>query len=134
MAETDTELSSQPHPIGAALGYEPRDLSAAGLAKILAAVGATMAAVIGVCFLTLHFYAAQDMRDQRPLTREERIVLTPPLPRLQTTTRGEITRLHGHDRAMLDTYAWLDADHETARIPIARAMALVVGHSLDAPP
>jgi hypothetical protein len=134
MASTDEIDSAVPHPDGPALGYEPRDLSATGLAKILAVVGATMAAVIGVCFLTLHYYAAADHRDQRPLTREERIVLTPPLPRLQTTTLGEITRLRAHDREMLNSYAWLDADHATARIPIARAMALVVGHSLDAAP
>jgi hypothetical protein len=35
---------------------------------------------------------------------------------------------------LLNSYAWIDAAHTRARIPIDRAMALMIGQPLDPPP
>ncbi len=44
---------------------------------------------------------------------------------LQTNPGQDLRAFMAEKRALLDTYAWLDAGHSVARIPIERAMALV---------
>lgn len=73
--------------------------------------------------------------DDRPaLTAEQTAVIPPPAPNLQTDALADIARLTKGQDKLLDTYAWIDADHTRARIPIDRAMALTVGRKLDSAP
>ena len=58
-----------------------------------------------------------------------------PSPELQTLPEEDLTRFEAAQRARLTTYAWVDRDHNIARIPIDQAMQLVAGrgqHAYDA--
>ncbi|MCK1317331.1 hypothetical protein IVB32_29900 [Bradyrhizobium sp. 23] len=58
-----------------------------------------------------------------------------PSPELQTSPEDDLTRFEAAQRARLTTYAWVDRDHNIARIPIDQAMQLVAGrgrHAYDA--
>jgi hypothetical protein len=50
----------------------------------------------------------------------------PPQPRLQTHPGHELARLRGRERRELNTYGWVDRDGGVVRIPIDRAMQLMV--------
>ncbi|HEV2704130.1 MAG TPA: hypothetical protein VGV09_21075 [Steroidobacteraceae bacterium] len=48
----------------------------------------------------------------------------PPQPRLQAHAPADLSALRAQQESLLSQYAWLDAAHSTARIPIARAMTI----------
>jgi hypothetical protein len=54
----------------------------------------------------------------------------PPAPRLQVHPAGDLTKLHAAENAQLEGAGWVDRRSGTVRIPIDRAMALVVQRGL----
>ena len=58
-----------------------------------------------------------------------------PTPRLQTDDGNEeIAEMHAREDLVLDHYSWVDRSSGKVRIPIARAMELVVQHGLPVAP
>jgi hypothetical protein len=49
-----------------------------------------------------------------------------PEPRLQIDPQSELGQVQERDREVLNSYAWVDRDSGVVRIPIERAMELVV--------
>jgi hypothetical protein len=103
---------------------------------VLAAVAAfvvTLLIFLGMRWLLGH-YLAQDAAlspPANPLTSTYGRQL-PPEPRLQTAPVQELQRLRAAEEGVLTTYAWVDEATGTVRIPIARAMELVVKRGLPA--
>ena len=59
-----------------------------------------------------------------------------PAPELQTSPQADLARFEAEQQARLSGYAWVDRDHDIARIPVDEAMQLVAGrgqHAYDAP-
>jgi len=54
----------------------------------------------------------------------------PPAPRLQSDPPLELERLRAEEKARLETYGWVNREQGIARIPIERAMDLVIEHGL----
>jgi len=54
----------------------------------------------------------------------------PPEPRFQTDPHAELLRLRAAEDSMLTTYGWVDRDSGMARIPVARAMALIADRGM----
>ena len=48
----------------------------------------------------------------------------PPKPRLQAHPQVDLAKFRAEKRALLSSYAWTDAQHDFARIPIQRAMQI----------
>jgi hypothetical protein len=91
----------------------------------------------GVFGLILFTVAAMWLVLQRLEIREERLSepasplasygpQEPPRPRLQTDPRADLEALRSSERAQLEGYGWVDRDAGTVRIPIDRAMSLLV--------
>ena len=81
----------------------------------------------------LMWWLSISMRDQRiaqnpppPALPEARQTYRPPPPRLQTSPEQELREMLAEDARALTTYAWVDKEAGVARIPIARAMELLV--------
>jgi hypothetical protein len=53
-----------------------------------------------------------------------------PGPRLQSDPNEDMAKLRGEEAAALTTYAWLAADKTVARIPIDRAMEILLASGL----
>jgi hypothetical protein len=60
---------------------------------------------------------------ERPLTAEQKL---PPEPRLEIDPQAHLARLHAEEDEVLRTYGWVDKPNGVVRIPIDRAMALMV--------
>jgi len=60
----------------------------------------------------------------------------PPLPRLQTTPEDELAEMRREEARILDSYGWADEKAGLARVPIERAIELLVdkGDVVIAPP
>ncbi len=58
-----------------------------------------------------------------------------PAPALQPSPQADLAQFEAEQQARLSGYAWVDRDHDQARIPIDQAMQLVAGrgpHAYDA--
>jgi len=74
---------------------------------------------------------AQDPRPS-PLV-DLRLPRLPPAPRLQTAPEQELAQMRADEDQLLGTYGWVDRDAGQVRIPIDRAMDLIVERELQAP-
>jgi hypothetical protein len=82
-------------------------------------------------------YAYYIFKVTGPLIANPRVF---PQPHLQTAPHTDLQRLLAAQRKTLSTYSWADPAQQTVRIPIERAMQLIVArgehalHSLTTPP
>ena len=111
-------------------GYETDDANARLLVGIIAVFALCAIAGIGLMVFYLSLLHQRDAARDTGLTAEQRVQTAPPLPHLQADPVGELAALQASQNALLLGYARLD--DKTARIPIDRAMALIIGQSLDA--
>ncbi len=119
-----------PDPRSLAAGYETDDANARQLGRIMAIFAGSALSGIVLMAILLNVLHHRDAARDVGLTVLQRAQVTPPLPHLQADPIGELGALQANQNQLLQGYATLDAD--TARIPIARAMVLVTGQSLDA--
>jgi hypothetical protein len=102
--------------------YERRDLR-------FAAIGAGFGALAVLIGLT----AAGSAGALRLLARPSvpaRASALPPEPRLQTDPAGDLRRLRAEEDAALGSYGWVDRARGVIRVPVARAMALLLRRGL----
>ena len=112
------------------LGYEVKDTRAGYLARVMVfSVAIIAGSVSGLFYMVGHYHRA-DSRTP-PLTAQQSAVIVPPGPRLQDHPLHDIATEKKRESELLEYYAWSDPTHRTARIPIARAQALVIGRPLD---
>jgi len=123
-----------PSPEALKYGFEPKDISARGLTFVLAAMAAATALVIGVVFLMVWRFDVAGRQASFVTKPQQTARIEPPAPHLQRDPFADLARLRAREDRTLHSYGWTSPDHDTARIPIDRAMALSVGKSLDAGP
>lgn len=57
-----------------------------------------------------------------------------PAPRLQVNSARELEEMRAQEEAILHGYAWVDREHGVTRIPIEKAMQLIVERGLPMRP
>lgn len=127
----DDPAGGRPAPKGEGEGHETRDVNVRNTVLVMAGLGLGAATVVGGMALLMHVFAAWQREALPALTPQQTQALVPPPPNLQANPYADLDRERAADRARLDGYGYLDAEHTRARIPIDRAMQLAVGRSLD---
>ncbi len=84
-------------------------------------------AFVAVSLVALHAYFVSSVSGSA-FTRPQSF----PAPQLQTDPRTDRARLEAAQKELLESYAWVDRDKGIARIPITRAMRLIVDKGLHA--
>ncbi len=115
----------------ASIGYEPLDANAASIIKAAGLLGGSALLMIGLMIVLLNVFDASTARRDANLTPEQRTRVQVPSPHLQAAPYDELHDERARENARLTGYAWRGADRSHARIPLARAMVLTVGRSLD---
>jgi hypothetical protein len=113
--------------------HERRDVNGRVLAAIVLAI-----VVLGVLgHFGLHGFLdwlsgnrARHQAAAHPLAQPDTQV--PPGPVLQVDVSGELQRLRAQESHNLNSYGWIDRKAGRVRIPIERAMTLIVEHSQEA--
>lgn len=147
------EMDHETQPVDASKGYEASDVNVFGVVKVMIAFG-IFAVVSGLAAYGIGkwintFITKQDgppgkwsqSVDLRPLGNmpnnpdmQSKIgasVEQHPTPRLQTDDgMQDLADLHAREELLLDNYSWADQEHGKVRIPIARAMELIVQRGL----
>jgi hypothetical protein len=95
--------------------------------------------IIGIAALAMWFFGF-GVRDRLvaedpppPVLPEARMPYRPPPPRLQVDPRQQLLDLRAEEAQVLATYGWVDETRGLARVPIDRAMDLLVEQGLPSP-
>lgn len=91
-------------------------------------------AVAGVLVWMLTNYLRQQSRETDPpppMLLEARMPHLPPAPRLQTEPFKDLEELRAAEDRELESYGWVDRASGVARLPIERAIELVVEEGLS---
>jgi hypothetical protein len=107
-------------------GHERKDLDVRAVAAFAAGLvtfGVLVHLALGALFGA--FARIEDRLDAAPPPIGERHPL-PPEPRLQADPRADLEALRTREERLLGTYGWVDRKAGVVRIPIDRAMDLVI--------
>src|SRR5262245_50332422 len=94
----------------------------------LTIVTAVVAAAVWLLFLYFSARESRPVFTEYPLAAQD--TRLPPEPRLQTNPRQEMHELRAREDELLISYGWVDKDKGVVRIPIERAMQLIVERGL----
>lgn len=125
MRPTDPETSAE-------AGHETSDVSIGAIVKF--GIGLAVAAL----FVHVAMWGLFRVLDARRASRDRPIPAlaaaglrrTPPEPRLETDALASRRRMTAEERAALTTYGWVDRNAGVVRLPIERAMELLVERGL----
>lgn len=118
------------HPHGDAHGDPDPEIRVRPLTQIMVVL-----AVVTVAFAALMWpLASYFLRDQpEPSRAVERIDRSRPAgPLLQVDPAAELAELRRQEQRVLDAYGWVDRSAGIARVPVARALELVLAEGVGA--
>jgi hypothetical protein len=108
-------------------GYESRDVNSR--AVWLSALA--LIVMLAVALTAAGWLQGVFGRQQPALSQQTHITLIPPGPRLQAQPQADLQALRAAEDAILGSYGWVDKENRIVRIPIERAMQLVVQQGLS---
>lgn len=95
----------------------------------------TLGSLLAMWWMSAVFKHQEEAKDPPPSpileAREDPI---PPGPRLQSSPPRDMDEMKAVDKEVLGTYGWVDQRGGVARIPVDRAMSIVVEKGLGAQP
>ncbi len=115
-----------------ARGYERRDISVRVVGLFLLGLLVSVGVVLLLMALLFNYLTAREAARDVPLSPLAEARPLPPEPRLQVQAREDLKALRAAEDALLNSYGWVDAKAGVVRIPIERAMELLVERGLPA--
>ena len=132
--ETGRGTPSTPPSAGSReAGHEIEDVSTRNVHRIMALFATVaLAAVFGMIAL-IGLWRSDDRASRPKLTAVQVAPVQVPGPHLQVDAYSDLNHERGREIGKLTGWAYTDASHTEARMPIEDAMTLVAGRPLDTP-
>jgi hypothetical protein len=113
-------------------GHETSDVSIRPIVKFGIGLGVATALISGALWGLFRLYDREERMQDRPLPPmvAASLARTPPEPRLEPDPLAPRRRIRAGEDAVLTTYGWVDRRTGVVRIPIDRAMELLVQRGL----
>ena len=112
-------------------GHETRDANPRGLALFGGCMAIVLFTVSLSMWLLFKFFAGhQKLGPPASPFAQGQPMPAPDVPRLQVTPREDLERLFSQQRSTLNSYGWVDQKSGVVRIPISRAMDLLLQRGL----
>jgi len=128
-----TKPGEENHEASVSVGHELSDANARPLAYAGLVLGVILFLIFVAMAGTFYFFA-KEQKLGPPATPFEEVRTLPPLPRLQVDPKMELKQYRDSQREMLNSYGWVDRPGGVVRIPIDRAMELVIARGLPVRP
>lgn len=111
--------------------HERKDVDVFSLFMIVLALSLACALIFLTVTIMMHYFKWREPpktagRADMPLTRAEEF----PAPRLEVRPGANLAELRAAEDVDLTTYGWIDRNAEIVRIPIERAMELILERGL----
>jgi len=124
MTERDPQHDARQLEDAVERGYQPDNTSIRAVTIFIAILtGAVIVVMIVIQLLIAGFDA---VREEAPPPAFETSSELPPRPRLQEKPIDDLDELRAYEQRMLDSYGWVDREQGVVRMPIERAMKLMV--------
>jgi hypothetical protein len=133
MSTETNRQSKQDIELARSAGYEHRDTDVPTLLKF----GMWLALILVVVMLGMwgmfsYFGKTQQLGPPASPFESADVRVLPPAPRLQVTPVLDLNKYRDGQRQELESYGWVDQENGVLRIPIERAMDLVLERGLAA--
>lgn len=115
-------------------GYEKTDASPRGLVGFVLIMGAILAAVSLLLILLFKHYERADTPPSFVAAPFARVQPVPPPPRIQAEPGVDMQTYYQSQQNLLNTYGWIDKQNGIVRLPIDRAMQLLLQRGLPVRP
>lgn len=115
-------------------GYERSDLSARAIVIFGVVLTLVVVLTLLVAAWMFGFFASWQARRDAPPSPLAASRPGPPQPRLQVQPVKDLKALRSAEDRILSSYGWINKEAGTVRIPIERAMQLLVERGLPEPP
>jgi hypothetical protein len=122
MAEAQGSVRANAPPLRGA-AHETADVDGRRVWQTAAALAATIVAAGFIAAGVLAFFHHETGRPLSPINAPPAAMASPPL---QSTPALDLAALRTQKRALLNEYRWVDRDKGIVRIPIERAMSLLI--------
>ena len=128
----DPTKQSAPAPDRPPAGYETSDVAIRGIVRFGIGLAVATAVVVVAMWGFFRVLLRREDRVDVPVPAMVAASLrrTPPEPRLEANPLEPRRRMRAREDAVLTTYGWVDRQTGVARIPIGRAMELLVENGL----
>jgi hypothetical protein len=115
-------------------GHETRDVDVRGIFWFGVGLVVVSLVVVVLMDLLFEYFAAREDRAQAAPASLIRSTgeAAPPEPRLQGQPVVDLEAMRSEEDALLESYGWIDRDGGVVRIPIDRAMDLLLERGLPA--
>jgi len=110
-------------------GHEQRDADVISLFGVAIVLFLSSALICGAMWGLMRFLAAKEAAHEAPPQAAATAGAFPP-PRLEAQPAVDLQKFRTSENALLDSYGWVDRNAGIARIPIDRAMQLIVERGL----
>lgn len=113
------------------VSYEKRDVSPRAILYV--GLGIIISAIIihfAVWWLFGLFNESEAHKGKPPATLVNTKRQPPPAPRLQTNAPADLQEMRAHEKALLESYGWVDQGRGIVHIPVERAIDLLVERGL----
>ncbi|MGA8222229.1 MAG: hypothetical protein WB780_11295 [Candidatus Acidiferrales bacterium] len=114
-------------------GYERKDADVRSLLKFGLSLFVILVVVLISMKWTFSYFAASQQLGP-PASPFENARVLPPQPRLQPQPRLDLEAYCSTQMTELNTYGWVDPHNEVVRIPVDRAMDLIIQRGLPSRP
>jgi hypothetical protein len=132
-AGREAAAASGATPPRATLGYETRDANTRGVLGFMALLFVVINLVLFASWRLFDYFAVADRSPAPafPFASERQV---PPPPDLQVNGRKDFQKIYAQQQQKLESYAWEDRKAGIVRIPIERAMDLLLEKGLPVVP
>ena len=110
---------------GTTPAYETRDADVRGVFRFLVLMGVVLIFTAVVCWGLFRYFSAAEA-EPNPASPFAETRQLPSGPQLQVNPREDWLRFHAAQQQALESYAWEDRQAGTVRVPIKRAMELLL--------
>jgi hypothetical protein len=110
---------------GTAPAYETRDADVRGVFRFLVVMGLALAFTLALCWGLFRYFSSTEAEPipASPFAETRQLPLG---PQLQVNPREDWLKFHAAQQQALESYAWEDRQTGTVRVPIERAMELLL--------
>jgi hypothetical protein len=128
-----SSMDKMPGPPTASPSYETRDANVRAVVGFLVVLSLVLAFTAIVCWgMFKYFSASQANRAPASPFSESRQL--PTGPQLQVNPREDLLRFRAEQEHALESYSWENRDDGTVRVPIERAMEMLLKQGLPVAP
>ncbi len=112
------------------LKHETRDASVRTLIHWGIGLAVFLVAGLVVAYVTFRYYTTQENAGPPASPLESNVRTLPPEPRLQVNAPAELQQYLDRQNRILNSYGWVNREQGIVRIPIDRAMDLLIKKNL----